>query len=341
MTTLYNEQFYRSITDSARSSAREILPHLKDWLQPASVIDVGCGIGTWLSVWRELGITNVLGVDGAYVDQSRLEIPREQFHAFDLQQPLQLNRTFDLVMSLEVAEHLPPAQAASFVASLTQLGSVILFSAAIPHQGGTHHVNEQWPEYWVRLFNAQGFVPLDCLRSRFWQNERVEWYYAQNLLIFVREEKLSSLPAWPLGEVTPPLALVHPRKYLEVIDWNAKIQQTMLELGALIPLEDAFLFVDEEQFGGLLRALRRAWPFPEQDGYYNGAPVDSTAALHEFQRQYKAGVRWIVFAWPAFWWLAYYQEFTEYLRTNFRCVKEDERLLVFDLREREKSSTNV
>ncbi|MFN7926407.1 MAG: class I SAM-dependent methyltransferase [Blastocatellia bacterium] len=332
MTNPYDEQFYRSITDSARASAREVLPIVQSWLRPQSVADVGCGIGTWLSVWRELGVNDVLGVDGEYVERARLEIPSEQFQAFDLQQPLRLNRNFDLVMSLEVAEHLPPSRAESFVTSLTQLGSVILFSAAIPHQGGTHHVNEQWPEYWVRLFEARGFAPLDALRARCWNNERVEWYYAQNLLLFVQEERLAELPPLPIKEPAVPLALVHPRKYQEVIDWHANIHQAILELGALLPFEDAFLLVDDDQFGGLLRAVRRAWPFPEQDGYYNGAPLDSAAALAELARQQAAGVRWIVFVWPTFWWLNYYQEFAAYLRTNFPCPIENERLIVFDLR---------
>ena len=336
---IYDEQFYRSISGSARSSAHEVLPLVQALLQPQSVIDIGCGVGTWLSVWRELGVDDLLGVDGDYVKRDRLEIPGEQFLPFDLNQPLQLNRKFDLVMSLEVAEHLPSENAAGFVATLAQLGAVILFSAAIPQQGGTHHVNEQWPEYWVRLFAKHGFVPLDYLRPRIWQNERVEWYYAQNLLLFVAQDFLNKRPALQKAlaqSIQPPPALVHPRKYLEVIEWNTKVQQTLLELGALIPLEEAFLLVDEDHLGGLLRAVRRALPFPEQDGYYNGTPLDSAAAICEFQRQYEAGARWIVFAWPAFWWLDYYQEFTDYLRGNFRCVVENERVVVFDLRKEDK-----
>ena len=63
----------------------------------------------------------------------------------DLAQPLQIDRRFDLALSLEVAEHLPPECGSEFVQTLTDLSSVILFSAAIPFQGGTDHLNEQWP----------------------------------------------------------------------------------------------------------------------------------------------------------------------------------------------------
>ena len=106
--------------------------------------------------------------------------------AGDLAQPLQIDRRFDLALSLEVAEHLPPECGSEFVQTLTDLSSVILFSAAIPFQGGTDHLNEQWPEYWADRFDARGYVPIDCIRRRIWRNEDVEWWYAQNLMFFVR-----------------------------------------------------------------------------------------------------------------------------------------------------------
>ena len=92
-----------------------------------------------------------------------LPIPKKNFFAVDLKRPLQLERRFDLVLSLEVAEHLPEECAATFVESLIGLGSVILFSAAIPFQGGTHHVNEQWSNYWVKNFQEREYVVIDTL----------------------------------------------------------------------------------------------------------------------------------------------------------------------------------
>lgn len=109
---------------------------------------------------------DVLGIDAPYTDRSRLRIPDELFLARDLTVPLSLERRFDLALSLEVAEHLPAAAADHFVASLTRLASVILFSAAIPDQGGEGHLNEQWPDYWVERFAAHGFGVADVLRSR-------------------------------------------------------------------------------------------------------------------------------------------------------------------------------
>ncbi len=178
---------------------------------------MGCGLGTWLAVFRENGIADVVGVDGDYVDRARLEIPPDNFVPHDLARALRLQRKFDLAVSLEVAEHLPAECAAMFVDSLTALSPFVLFSAAIPFQGGTNHVNEQWPDYWAALFEARGFAPVDCIRREVWSNEDVEWWYAQNILLFVDETRLKLSPgAGTPFEKTPraQLAVVHPRQYL-------------------------------------------------------------------------------------------------------------------------------
>lgn len=133
---LYTEQFYIDQRKSSRRSANEIVPLVLELIQPKSVIDVGCGVGAWLSVFRECGIEDILGVDGNWVDKNMLEIPENRFLVFDLTTPVLMNRHFDLVVSLEVAEHLPSECAEIFIDSLTRLGPTILFSAAIPFQRG-------------------------------------------------------------------------------------------------------------------------------------------------------------------------------------------------------------
>lgn len=202
----------------ARPSAEAIVPIALDLVHPSSVVDVGCGLGSWLAVFREHGVQDILGIDGDYVERAQLRIPADRFLAHDLTRPLELGRTFDLAVSVEVAEHLPDASANAFVTSLTRLAPVILFSAAIPFQGGVHHVNLQWPDYWVAMFRERGFVAIDAIRPRVWRNPDVGWWYAQNSLVFAREAELSRYP--PLREAlarTEPerLALVHPRNYLD------------------------------------------------------------------------------------------------------------------------------
>jgi 2-polyprenyl-3-methyl-5-hydroxy-6-metoxy-1,4-benzoquinol methylase len=118
----YPGRFFEGLSEGARSSATEIVPLILELVHPGSVIDVGCGLGTWLSVFEEHGIDDILGLDGDYVDRTRLETPEERYLPFDLEKPFRIDRQFDLVVSLEVAEHLPGECAGTFVDSLTRLG---------------------------------------------------------------------------------------------------------------------------------------------------------------------------------------------------------------------------
>ncbi len=214
---LYDPAFFKALRHGSRQSAAVIVPIVLDWVQPQWVVDVGCGDGTWLSMFREHGVVDVLGIDGDYVDPENLQIPGHQFMSWNLAQPVPLEQTFDLAISLEVAEHLPEENAASFVDSLVHLSDVVLFSAAIPHQGGTHHINEQWPDYWIQRFEERGYITIDGLRTRIWNHPQVEPWYAQNSFIFVRGDRLSHYPKLQELETQSPWSkqiLVHPKIYL-------------------------------------------------------------------------------------------------------------------------------
>jgi SAM-dependent methyltransferase len=208
----YNAKFYRAL-EATRDSAREMLPLVCEFIRPASVVDVGCGAGHWLAEALKLGVSDVLGVDGEWALKAKLRVPREKFLVHDLTKPLNLERRFDLAISLEVAEHLPSSQAEEFVRILCQAADVVFFSAAIPGQGGRHHVNEQWPAYWAKLFAAHGLKCYDVLRTRIWNNEKVLWYYAQNCFLFARPGLLKNC-----APTTEPLALVHPRLWLAQVE---------------------------------------------------------------------------------------------------------------------------
>jgi SAM-dependent methyltransferase len=215
----------------ARRSAMEVLPILFDLLPVRSMVDVGSGVGTWLSVARELGIEDVLGVDGPYVSPELLQIPVANFHPHDLTTPLTLPRRFDVALSLEVGEHLPAAASHVYVASLTTLAPVVLFSAAIPFQPGDHHVNCQWPEYWADLFAQHGFYPVDCIRRRVWSNPRVEYWYRQNTILFANKEALDANERLREEQVrtdVSQLSVVHPDRYLEF--WNKSAPEKLLYL---------------------------------------------------------------------------------------------------------------
>ena len=213
----YNKAFYESQMDESRISAKEVLPILFSTLQlvPKSVIDVGCGTGSWLTEFLASGVEEILGVDGDYVDRNMLQFPPEFFVPHDLSKslPNELIKRYDLAVSLEVAEHIPFEVAEDFVHQLTTLSDYILFSAAVPYQGGTGHVNEQWPEYWAAYFKAHGYVAVDVFRSKLWDNQNVCWWYRQNLLLFVHENQIESLNI-NQNLSTDSLSLVHPELYL-------------------------------------------------------------------------------------------------------------------------------
>lgn len=208
----YSSRFYDEIRSGAQASAAVVVPRLFELVQPARVIDVGCGEGHWLLEFAELG-AEVIGLDGSYVTSSPLG---DRFLPHDLGQPLpeHLAGRFDLAISLEVAEHLPPERAAGFVRDLCQLAPVVAFSAAIPGQGGTGHVNEQWPSYWWDLFEAEGFAVSGALRFELWNDDRVENWYRQNLLIAAAPGELApELVELLRSPLAPPWPIVHPVLY--------------------------------------------------------------------------------------------------------------------------------
>ena len=183
-TTNYCAAFYEAIEPGATTSAEVIVPLTMQLLEPRSVLDVGCGRGVWLKAFQRAGVRILKGIDGPHVERDDLLIGPEQFVAMDLRNPAPVDGHFDLAVCLEVAEHLPPSAGTGLVKLLTQAAPVVLFAAAIPGQGGTGHINERWPEYWRRLFAEDGYQLTDPIRPYVWSNQRVEWWYRQNMVMF-------------------------------------------------------------------------------------------------------------------------------------------------------------
>ena len=199
-------------------SACVVVPLVRALMPVRSVCDVGCGVGAWLRCWREHGVEDVLGIDGDYVDREELMIPAANFRPSDLRQPVRCDRRFDLVMSMEVAEHLPQDRATGFVTDLAALAPVVLFSAAVPGQGGTEHINERWQDYWASLFDQAGFATFDVLRPLIWDDDGVEFWSRQNMLLFCRRDAIAAYPALTAAPATMPLSLVHPVQYVTQLD---------------------------------------------------------------------------------------------------------------------------
>ena len=183
--TQYNKQFYSVREKAAVQSAEQVVPIVLEHLKPSCIIDIGCGNGCWLSAFAKQGVNDYMGVDGGAVDSENLLISPEHFSSADLSKETYTpGRRYDLVVSLEVAEHIPEDKADSFIEMLTGLGDTVLFSAAIPGQGGVGHVNEQWQSYWAAKFKSAGYEALDIVRPLIWENPKVSYWYKQNILVY-------------------------------------------------------------------------------------------------------------------------------------------------------------
>jgi SAM-dependent methyltransferase len=191
----YDDAFFRYVNRSALRSARRLIPLLLRQIPVDSVLDVGCGQGAWLAIWKELGVPEIVGIDGSYVDATRLLIPTDAFVPHDLCLSFDLGRRFSIVQSLEVAEHLPESSAGTFIQSLVRHGDIVLFSAAPKGQGGDHHVNEQEYEYWRGHFSQHGYRAIDFVRRRLTSDRDVAPWYRFNTVLYASDAIFESLPA--------------------------------------------------------------------------------------------------------------------------------------------------
>jgi SAM-dependent methyltransferase len=191
LSKLYDQEFYEQQAEESLRSARVVLTRLWNYFKPDSVLDVGCGRGTWLKACGELGSRVLLGFDGDWNSQSRMVDGAIQFKSVDLNQPFFLAGKVDLAMSLEVAEHLEPSSSSQFVECLTQSSDAVLFSAAYTGQGGTNHLNERPHTYWAGLFRDRNYVPFDLFRPVLWGNEEVGFCYRQNVFLYCKGDGAS------------------------------------------------------------------------------------------------------------------------------------------------------
>jgi SAM-dependent methyltransferase len=222
---------FAQIHDRLQYAAGRILEIVERHLKVASALDVGCGAGDFLFQARKRGVADVFGIEGEWADGSPFLLEPDRRRLCDLEQPFDLGRKYDLVITLEVAEHLSARAAGGFVESVTRHGDFVLFSAAIPHQGGINHVNEQWPAYWAAQFAARGFGCHDFIRWEIWEDELLPFYYRQNLFLYARKTAVEQgdgrivAPFPPSPKLVP---VVHPTLYRKKVKaaLDAEARQT-------------------------------------------------------------------------------------------------------------------
>lgn len=152
-----------------------------------NVVDVGCGVGTWLKAASDLGSKNVYGFEGTWAKENKFVIPENHVTYVDLEDSWEIQEKFDLAVCLEVAEHLSEASGKRLIKKISESADMVLFSAAIPGQGGNEHVNEQWPDYWQNLFRDEGFLSVDLIRPKIIRDVDIPWWYRQNIFLAAKK----------------------------------------------------------------------------------------------------------------------------------------------------------
>lgn len=184
----YDDSFYKVLFQPSYKSAKAILDHFSLNFKPESVIDVGCGRGAWLKIFKEQGTPTLFGLDGPWNNQKKMITKDIEFISTELEKPFKISRKFDVAICVEVAEHLSQKVAKSFVKNLTNLSDVIIFGAASPFQGGVDHLNEKFPSYWAAIFNSLGYDVYDYFRPTISGNKKVLFFYQQNTFLYVKRK---------------------------------------------------------------------------------------------------------------------------------------------------------
>lgn len=227
------EPYLYQYQEKSYESAQEVASWLYPIIKPDSIIDIGCGLGTWLKAFQEQGSNTILGIDQFTLPANAL-ISSKNYQKHDLNTPLQVDELYDFAICLEVAEHLSPHSASTLVKSLTLSSNIVLFSAAIPYQPGDGHIHLQLLSYWAKLFEEQDFKPLDVLRMPLWNNEKIDYYYKQNMILFVNKNIESQVRALFLNQtehISLAKDLVHPFLLLKKMDeYQKKITYLEKEL---------------------------------------------------------------------------------------------------------------
>jgi SAM-dependent methyltransferase len=203
-----NERYLHDTAIHRPDDAQCIVPVIIEMFHPRSVLDVGCGLGNFLQEFQRAGIQDIMGIEGSWLDTTKLVIDEKYVQIYDLETVLSLGRKFDVALCLEVAEHLKPESADNLVKTLTAHSDVVVFSAAIPYQGGQNHINEQWLVYWQNLFASYDFHMYDEIRHRIWNDARIYWWYRQNIVVCSRAGTQHQLERMAIN------SYVHPELYV-------------------------------------------------------------------------------------------------------------------------------
>lgn len=173
-----------------------------DLLAPQSILDLGCGSGVYPLLYRYLGASDVLGVDG--IEPEATVLDAAHYVKADLQQPFDAGRRFDLVVCLEVLEHLQPEATSVMLDTIARHvkdGACILFSMAEPGQPGHGHINCKTMSQVLDLWAERGWFPDGNLTLGLRAVASMSWFGRNTLLLRRREEAGASARLKRIGQM--------------------------------------------------------------------------------------------------------------------------------------------
>jgi hypothetical protein len=296
-----------------------------------AVVDVGPGEGKYGKMLRRvLPGTKLIGIEleADYVERYRLRDLYDEVWNFDAADLMNdPDRIFDAVIIGDCIEHLRKSTGLDLVNFLVYRSKIILikFPLQMPQNSCQGHKTEAhvsvWSEYDFRgmdcLFAERNFICLAVIRG--YLNHALEWIPPAVTQRFGYADMAEFYAKDP--------------SRLSLADAETRRENLCLsEIRNAVPSDAACILVDELQTRLIENAPRKCLPFLEKNGAYWGRPADDCQAISELERMRKSGCTHIVFAWPASWWLDHYQGLHRHLQSGFRCVLENERLVIFDLR---------
>lgn len=179
----YDADFYESHTKYYEKGIPNFVSFLNENVEFESFADLGCGSGAFCAPFQ--ATKDVLGVDFSVGAEKFNYLDPKNYLSADLSKPLNLNRTYDLVMSLEVWEHLLPECEQGYLDNIFALKpKTLIISCAPPGQWGRHHYTPRTGEEVVKIVSSRGYSLNQGLTEKFRTIKKLAGFYKKNTHVF-------------------------------------------------------------------------------------------------------------------------------------------------------------